>query len=99
MWSHFDGGGCPGQAMGVRVRLDNSIGGFIPTKMISDKHVANPEERVKVSVHVKLSNFTCYSQPLYRMILVTVSKYIFVFCRPEWPYMLELPKLTLRDLR
>lgn len=49
VWSHFDGGGCPGQAMGVRVRLDNGIAGFIPTKMISDKHVSNPEERVKVS--------------------------------------------------
>lgn len=50
VWGHFDGGGCPGQAMGVKVRLDNSIAGFIPTKMISDKHVSNPEDRVKVSM-------------------------------------------------
>lgn len=36
--------------MGVRVRLDNGISGFIPTRMISDKHVASPEKRVQVSV-------------------------------------------------
>ena len=49
VWSHFDGGNCLGQAVGVRVRLDNGIQGFIPTKMISDMRVSSPEERVKVS--------------------------------------------------
>ena len=48
VWSHFDGGACPGQAVGVKVRLDNGISGFIPTKMISDKRVSSPEERVRV---------------------------------------------------
>lgn len=48
VWSHFDGDKCPGQAMGVRVRLDNGLSGFIPTKFLSDKKVNNPEERVQV---------------------------------------------------
>ncbi|GIX89469.1 transcription elongation factor SPT6 [Caerostris darwini] len=50
VWSHFDNESCPGQAMGVRVRLDNGISGFIPTKMLSDKHVNNPEDRVKIGM-------------------------------------------------
>lgn len=48
VWNHFDADSCPGQATGVKVRLDNGVFGFIPTKFISDKHVTNPEERVKV---------------------------------------------------
>ena len=48
MWSHFDTGGCPGQAVGVRTRLDNGVSGFISLKNLSDKHVTNPEERVQV---------------------------------------------------
>ncbi|KAG8195803.1 hypothetical protein JTE90_004806 [Oedothorax gibbosus] len=57
VWSHFDDASCPGQAMGVRVRLDNSISGFIPTKMISDKHVTNPEDRVKIgmTLHARIT--------------------------------------------
>lgn len=39
---------CPGQAIGVRVRLENGVSGFIPTKYISDKRVENPADRVKV---------------------------------------------------
>ncbi|XP_038075728.1 transcription elongation factor SPT6-like isoform X2 [Patiria miniata] len=50
VWSHFDGGDCPGRSVGVRTRLDNGIAGFIPTKMISDKQVNSPEERVKVGM-------------------------------------------------
>lgn len=34
--------------MGVKVRLDNGISGFIPTKMISDKHITSAEDRCKV---------------------------------------------------
>jgi len=53
VWSHFDTGGCPGQAVGVRTRLDNAVSGFIPLKNLSDKHVTSPEERVQVgSVHM-----------------------------------------------
>lgn len=50
VWNHFDSGSCPGQAIGVRSRLDNGVQGFIPTKFLSDKVVKHPEERVKVSV-------------------------------------------------
>ncbi|XP_043269768.1 transcription elongation factor SPT6 isoform X2 [Venturia canescens] len=46
VWNHFDAGGCPGKATGVRLRLDNGISGYIHIKNLSDKHVANPEERV-----------------------------------------------------
>ncbi|XP_077995239.1 transcription elongation factor SPT6-like isoform X2 [Glandiceps talaboti] len=57
VWSHFDGNKCPGQAVGVKTRLDNGVTGFIPTKMISDKHVKNPEERVKhgMSLHCRIT--------------------------------------------
>lgn len=48
VWNHFDSGSCPGQAIGVRTRLDNGVMGFIPTKFLSDKVVKHPEERVKV---------------------------------------------------
>ncbi|XP_054274705.1 transcription elongation factor SPT6-like isoform X1 [Macrosteles quadrilineatus] len=46
VWNHFDAGGCPGQATGVRIRLDNGITGYIHIKNLSDKHVTDPEERV-----------------------------------------------------
>ena len=48
VWNHFDSGSCPGQAIGVRSRLDNGVQGFIPTKFLSDKVVKHPEERVAV---------------------------------------------------
>lgn len=48
VWNHFDSGSCPGQAIGVKTRLDNGVAGFIPTKFLSDKVVKRPEERVKV---------------------------------------------------
>jgi transcription elongation factor SPT6 len=48
VWTHFDNGSCPGQIVGVRTRLENGINGFIPTKMISDKHIKSPQDRVKV---------------------------------------------------
>ncbi|KAK7079180.1 Transcription elongation factor SPT6 [Halocaridina rubra] len=47
VWNHFDAGDCPGQAIGIRVRLDNGISGFINIKNLSDKTVTNPSERVK----------------------------------------------------
>lgn len=47
VWAHFDAGACPGQATGVRIRLDNGISGFIPIAKLSDKQVTNPDQRVK----------------------------------------------------
>lgn len=47
VWNHFDAGSCPGQSMGVRVRIDNGVSGFIHIRFISDKKVTNPEERVR----------------------------------------------------
>lgn len=56
VWTHFDNGSCAGEAVGVRVRLDNGILGFIANKNISDKGVKRPEERVKhgMSLHARV---------------------------------------------
>uniref|UniRef100_A0A5K3FBK3 Transcription elongation factor spt6 n=2 Tax=Mesocestoides corti TaxID=53468 RepID=A0A5K3FBK3_MESCO len=34
MWAHFDSNDCPGQPVGLRVRLENGIFGFIPIRFI-----------------------------------------------------------------
>nr|XP_014354517.1 PREDICTED: transcription elongation factor SPT6 isoform X2 [Latimeria chalumnae] len=52
VWNHFDSGSCPGQAIGVKTRLDNGVSGFVPTKFLSDKTVKRPEERVKIGMTV-----------------------------------------------
>lgn len=56
VWNHFDTGACPGQATGVRLRLDNGINGYIHIKHLSDKHVTNPEERVGIGqlIHCRI---------------------------------------------
>lgn len=56
VWNHFDTGACPGQATGVRLRLDNGISGYIHIKNLSDKHVTNPEERVGIGqmIHCRI---------------------------------------------
>ncbi|XP_057294879.1 transcription elongation factor SPT6-like [Hydractinia symbiolongicarpus] len=57
VWTHFDNGSCPGQAVGVRTRFENGITGFIATKNISDKMVKRPEERVRsgMSLHARVT--------------------------------------------
>ncbi|XP_076825036.1 transcription elongation factor SPT6-like [Clavelina lepadiformis] len=52
VWSHLDTGECLGKAVGVRIRLENGISGFIPTDKLSDKPVDNPEDRVKVGMTI-----------------------------------------------
>jgi transcription elongation factor SPT6 len=47
VWNHFDAGTCPGKAVGIRIRLDNGVSGFIPIKNLSDSPVINPAERVQ----------------------------------------------------
>lgn len=56
VWNHFDAGACPGKATGIRLRLDNGISGYIHVKNLSDKHVASPEERVRVGqvIHCRI---------------------------------------------
>lgn len=56
VWNHFDTGACPGQATGIRLRLDNGISGYIHIKNLSDKHVTNPEERVGIGqlIHCRI---------------------------------------------
>merc|ERR1719474_295423 len=48
VWNHFDAGTCPGKAVGVKIRLDNGVAGFIQVKNLSDSHVLKPEERVQI---------------------------------------------------
>jgi len=48
VWNHFDAGTCPGKAVGVKVRLDNGVTGYVNMKNLSDSTVLNPEERVRV---------------------------------------------------
>ncbi len=42
---------------GVRVFLDNGCNGFIPLKFISDSHVTNPEDRIKIgmTIHARIT--------------------------------------------
>ncbi|XP_078047458.1 transcription elongation factor SPT6 isoform X1 [Augochlora pura] len=56
VWNHFDAGACPGKATGIRLRLDNGISGYIHIKNLSDRHVANPEERVSIGqiIHCRI---------------------------------------------
>ena len=57
VWNHYDAASdCPGKAIGVKLRLDNGISGFIHVKNISDKRVENPEERVRIGqvVHCRI---------------------------------------------
>lgn len=57
VWNHFDSKECPGQATGVKLRLDNGLSGFIHIKNLSDKHVKNPEERVQFgqTIHCRIT--------------------------------------------
>lgn len=57
VWNHFDAGSCPGQATGVRLRLDNGVSGYIHVRNLSDKHVSNPEERVQKNqiIHCRIT--------------------------------------------
>ncbi|XP_068633718.1 transcription elongation factor SPT6 [Battus philenor] len=56
VWNHFDAGACPGQATGVRIRLDNGVSGYIHIKNLSDRHVTDPTERVRIgqTVHCRV---------------------------------------------
>lgn len=56
VWEHFDAQECPGTSVGVKLRLDNGLFGFIHVKNLSDKHVKNPEERVQhgMPIHVRI---------------------------------------------
>ncbi|XP_055514099.1 transcription elongation factor SPT6 isoform X2 [Leucoraja erinacea] len=91
VWNHFDSGACPGQAIGVKTRLDNNVAGFIPTKFLSDKNVKHPEERVKIGMTVHC-----------RMMKIDIEKFsVDLTCRSsdlmdknnEW----KLPKDTYYD--
>lgn len=52
VWNHFDEEGCPGQPVGIRVKLDNGLMGFIHLKNLSSVPVSNPEERVKIGMSI-----------------------------------------------
>lgn len=63
VWIHVEAI-CPGKAMGVKLRLDNGVSGYIHIKNLSDKHVVNPRERV------------CINQPIHcRITKIDVEKF------------------------
>nr|MBE5727270.1 Spt6 [Cucujiformia] len=71
VWNHFDSDSCPGQATDIKLGLDNGISGYIHIKNISDKQVANLEDRVKIrqmihcrimKIDVKRFNVNCTSK-------------------------------------
>jgi len=47
LWDHFDEEKCPGPAVGINIRLDNYVNGFIPTDKLSDRGVQDPDTRVR----------------------------------------------------
>lgn len=57
VWEHFDANECPGMSVGVKLRLDNGLYGFVHIKNLSDKHVKNPEDRVQpgMPIHVRVT--------------------------------------------
>lgn len=57
VWNHFDGGSCNGTPVGVRIRLENGLNGFIHLKTLSDSEVKNPEQRVRPgqTIHCRIT--------------------------------------------
>ncbi|XP_044595292.1 transcription elongation factor SPT6-like [Cotesia glomerata] len=49
VWSHFDSNKCPGKAVGVRLRLENGLSGYIHLKNLSSQPVENPEDKVRIN--------------------------------------------------
>lgn len=73
---------CPGQAIGVRCKLENGLTGFIHVKYISDKPVSNPADRVKPGM------------PVYcRVIKVPLSSSLLIPC----PIPIPLPPRWTRS--
>lgn len=56
VWNHFDTDDCPGYAIGVKCKLDNGLFGFVPTKLLSDKEISDPSERVAIgqTIHARV---------------------------------------------
>lgn len=79
MWTHLDNGSCAGQAVGVRTRLENGLSGFIPTKMISDKHISSPHERVKVTTQNIPS--ACFESIILYFLRVSFQAGMTLHCR------------------
>ena len=57
VWNHFDAQECEGSPIGVRVRLDNGVTGFIPLRELSDDDVKDPSERVRsnMTIHARIT--------------------------------------------
>ena len=53
VWNHFDSKKCDGKVIGVRVKLENGMLGFILTKYLSDNPVEHPFEKVSLGQTIK----------------------------------------------
>lgn len=58
VWNHYDAEMCPGEAVGIKVKLDNGLVGLIPLERISDSEVVDPSERVKpgMTIHCRITD-------------------------------------------
>lgn len=62
VWNHFDAvDECPGKCVGVNVRLDNGVMGFIHLKDLSDSELLKPHERVQIGqkIYVRITKIDC----------------------------------------
>ncbi|EFX64484.1 hypothetical protein DAPPUDRAFT_266300 [Daphnia pulex] len=51
--THLDAGSCIGQAIGVNIRLENGLLGYLPIKCLSDSEVKHPEELIRLGQHIR----------------------------------------------
>ncbi|EFX70437.1 hypothetical protein DAPPUDRAFT_257168 [Daphnia pulex] len=60
VWIHLDAGSCSGQVIGVHIRFENGLSGFLPMKCLSDSEVKTPEERFRPgqTIHCRISYAT-----------------------------------------
>ncbi|XP_074604338.1 transcription elongation factor Spt6 isoform X2 [Brevipalpus obovatus] len=56
VWNHYDAEMCPGEAMGIRIKLDNGLIGMVPLELISNSEVIDPSDRVKpgMTIHARI---------------------------------------------
>ncbi|UYV64595.1 SUPT6H, partial [Cordylochernes scorpioides] len=61
VWHHLDSESCQGQAIGIRMRIDNGVNGYIPRHLFRDKAVDNFEKQVRkgmiIHCRIKRINF------------------------------------------
>ncbi|OAF72048.1 Transcription elongation factor SPT6 [Intoshia linei] len=47
---HYESNQCLGTITGIRIRLENSLTGYIPLMYLSDNHISNPKKKVRIGM-------------------------------------------------